>query len=67
MKIPRCYDPIKLEERRQMEMDKYAESLICCTLCGTNLYPGTLYREACRQPVCEDCFRELAASREIVE
>ena len=67
MDIPPCYDPVYQEERRQMELDRFCDSMPCCTLCNRTLYPGDRIRVAFRQPVCEVCFEELEENKDVVE
>lgn len=64
--IPNCYDPVVQEERRQAKIDKFLKVLPHCTICESAIFPGTLYREAFRKPVCRFCFEELKNNIEIV-
>lgn len=63
MEIPKCYDPVFQEERRQARMDRRAAHLPRCGCCGRPVCPGEAFYElAVRREaltVCQDCRREM--------
>lgn len=67
MEIPDCYDPVYQEEHRQAELDKFLDSLPCCTLCNRTLYPGDKFHTASYMIVCPSCVEELNENKDIVE
>ena len=67
MEIPDCYDPVRQEEERQADWDRFVEKLPVCTLCRKTILPGGRMHTAGLMVVCSSCVEELNDDYEIVE
>lgn len=65
--LPDCYDPVRQEEDRQTQEDRFVEDLPVCSCCGRSVYPGDVYYEHRSIIVCSGCKIELEENERILD